>query len=87
MTDAYERDADGYIILTPELAKIARETLADVATPARSLGTIGKVKKGFAWVTVGNDLADDYGTTKYEISALSVNPDTVAYWGRQGYLD
>lgn len=85
--DAYERDADGYIILTPKLAKVASQTLDDVATPAGSLGTIAKLRKGFAWVEVGNDLADDYGTTKHEISKLSVNPDTVEYWRRQGYLD
>lgn len=78
---------DGYVILTPALAKVARETGADIATPADSLGVIEKCGQKYARVSVGNPLADDYGTTRHEIGQLSVNPETVAYWRRQGYID
>lgn len=80
-------DKDGYVILTPTLARVARETLADVATPAGSLGVVSKVGKGFVYVDVSNLQADDVGDHRYELSQVSVNPDTVAYWRRQGYID
>jgi hypothetical protein len=86
MTDGLKTDETGYIVLTPKLARIARETAADIATPAGSLGVIGKCGKRYAYVSVGNALADDYGTTRHEIGTLTVNPDTVEYWRRMGYV-
>lgn len=78
-----------YITLTPALAKIARETLADVATPAGSLGVVSRVRnrKGTVSIDVANPLADDYGTHEYPMDRITVSPDTVAYWQRQGYVD
>jgi len=88
VTDStYEKDADGYIILTPTLAKVARETLADVVTPGGSFGVVSKVKNGYVWVDVSSPQSDEVGDHQYEMSAVSVNPETVEYWRRQGYID
>jgi hypothetical protein len=80
-------DKDGYVILTPALAKAARETTDDVATPAGSLGVIDRCGERYAYVNVSNPMADDVGTHRYEIGQLSVNPKSVAYWRQQGYID
>lgn len=79
-------DQHGWLILTPELARVASETLDDVATPAESLGVVGSIDGDFAVVSVGNQLADDYGDHRYALAQLSVNPVTVERWRARGYL-
>lgn len=88
MTDSQRglTDQHGWLILTPELARVASETLDDVATPAESLGVVGGIDGDSATVSVGNQLADDYGDTVYRIDQLSVNPKTVDRWRARGYL-
>lgn len=76
-----------YITLTPALARIARETGADVSTPSGSLGVVAKAGRTHAVVDVGNSLADDFGSHRYPLTELSVYPGTVDYWRRQGYVD
>jgi hypothetical protein len=76
-----------YIPLTYQLARIARETLADVATPSDSLGVVARAGKKYVDVTVSNLAADDVGTHRYPLADISVHPETVAYWRRQGYID
>lgn len=83
----YRRDGHGFVILTRTLAKIARETMADIATPGDALGVVTEVGKRLITVDVGNPNAENYGENKYDVDQLSVPPDTFAYWQRQGYLD
>lgn len=80
-------DSDGWwVTMTPTLARIARECLAEVATPGGSLGDLYRAGKRFAYVEVGNPLADDYGSHRFPIESLRISPRTIDYWRRQGYL-
>lgn len=76
-----------YVTLTPSLARVARETLADVATPTGSLGVVAKAGKKYVYVDVANVNAEDVGVHRYALADISVHPDTVEYWRRQGYID
>jgi hypothetical protein len=80
-------DVDDYWVrLTARTAHVARETLADVATPTGSLGTLADLDDTHATVDVGNPLADDYGSTRHAIADLSVGRKTIDYWISRGYL-